>query len=54
MEISLTSSEVCILHSTSIAKRGEGYLAVTGNGLMEGKASFDIKFICLKEFCPGL
>ena len=32
-------------------KEGKGWpLAVTGNYLVEGKASFNTKFICLNEF----
>ena len=27
---------------------------MTGNSLMAGKASFNEKFICLNEYCPGL
>ena len=43
------------LQSTNIAKGGErGHLAVTGNSLMAGKVSLDVKRICLNEFCPGL
>ena len=35
-------------------KGGRGHSEVTGNSLVAGKASFDVKFICLNEFCPGL
>ena len=35
-----------------IAKEARGPLAVTGNSLIAGKASFNTKLISINEFCP--
>ena len=43
-----------VFHQSTNIARGRGHLAVTGNSLMAGKASFDGKIICLNEFFPGL
>ena len=37
-----------------IGGRGRGALALKGNSLHTGKASFNAKLICPNEFCPRL